>query len=565
MAKVRDPDNDARQRRRLESAQVRLARTTAARTAAARARAHELAHLSPGGRASQVAGGRLHDQPTQPAMVAAQRHYGFATVLRNPHFLRLWMAQLISQTALNAANFGLIILIQTQVKSFTATSGAIVMFALPALIFGAPAGVLVDRFDRRTVLWVSNLLRAIVSGLFVLSLFGNKSALIPAYALAFLLATISQFFAPAEGAAIPLLVHQDELINALALFNVTFTFAQVAGLIILGPLVFLVVQPFTASLGHTLVMVTPTEILFAMLAVLYLLCTGLILLIPHRRLQPLRRARGPFVERSQVPTMPLRMRRDTRQIGSIWSGMMECWTSIRGDQRLLVAVFQLAFAGSFIAVIAMVAPTFVTQFFHRRAELAALVFVPAGAGLVIGAALVPRIHRRLGYNRTVFVGVVALSVSAALLPLVRAVAAQLDLTGFSSAWPYVVLILSLTFIIGVALDLINVPAQNMLQARAPDWIKGRVLAVQAMLLNAVTIPFVLIMGRIADTSSLETAIEVLAIVMAIFGLGSVYLSIQGHLGASAEDAFDAEIPPAQTADDGEGWPDDSEEWSRQQW
>ena len=86
--------------------------------------------------------------------------HGFRTVLGNRFFLRLWLAQVISQTIMNAANYGVIILVTKQVESFTATGGAIVAFSLPALIFAAPAGVMVDYLDRRLVLWLSNVLRA---------------------------------------------------------------------------------------------------------------------------------------------------------------------------------------------------------------------------------------------------------------------------------------------------------------------------------------------------------------------------------------------------------------------
>ncbi|MBF6592218.1 MAG: MFS transporter, partial [Ktedonobacterales bacterium] len=210
MAKVRNiGDSSDQHNEQSENARTHATRAEQLRAQTAQAAANELTALPTGGQATRVGGMPISDQPTNPRLSTMKRSRGFTSVLHNRYFLRLWMAQLISQTALNAANFGLIILIQTQVKSFTATSGAIVMFSLPALIFGAPAGVLVDRLDRRTVLWVSNLLRAIVSGLFVLSLLADQSALIQAYALAFLLATISQFFAPAEGASIPLLVHPD--------------------------------------------------------------------------------------------------------------------------------------------------------------------------------------------------------------------------------------------------------------------------------------------------------------------------------------------------------------------
>lgn len=477
----------------------------------------------------------LGDADPRPKTLSRSR--GFASVLRNRYFLRLWMAQLVSQTILNAANYALIILIQTQLHSFTATSGAIVAFSLPALFFSAPAGVLVDHLNRRTVLWVSNMLRAIACGLFVLSLFANSAALVPAYVLAFLLASISQFFTPAEGASIPLLVHSDELINALALFNVTFTLAQVLGLIIFGPLVLLLVPTFDISLGHQVVFhETSVESLFVLLALLYLVCAALILSIPARRMKPRRPTGRPT---GALPSI----RHDGRQVRNIWLGIVESWNYIRKDRHLLVAVFQLAFAGSIVAVVAIIAPRIVTEFLNQRAALAALVFIPAGVGLVLGSAFVPRIVRRIGYRWTVFVGVAALAISAACLPLVRAVTAALFpaalhiLPGHVSpdpasqgrwpAWPYVAIILLLTFIIGVALDFINIPAQTILQARSQDWIKGRVLAVQALLLNAVTIPFVLIIGRIADLTGLMATIAILAIIIAVFGVGSLSLSVLG--------------------------------------
>lgn len=488
----------------------------------AQAQANRLTALPTGGRATEANLDHVTKSPTH-RLSDTKRKSGFSTVLHNRLFLRLWMAQLISQVSLNAANYGLIILIQTQVQSLTATAGAIVMFALPALFFGAPAGVLVDRFNRRTVLWVSNLLRAAVSLLFVFSLVADRSALIPAYLMAFSIATISQFFAPAEGAAIPLLVHSDELINALSLFNVTFTLAQAVGMILLAPLIILFVPTFYIGTAHHGVQIIPVESLFAILGVMYLICTLLVLTIPERRLHP---SQG----RASHP-----LRQQGQQVISFWHSALESWHFVRRDQILAVSVLQLAFAGSFIAVIAMIAPRFVTEFFHQPPALAALVFIPAGAGLVIGSVLVPRFALRMGYNQTVLVGVVTLALSAVLLPFARALTVFLWAgPDWWNVWPYRVVVLVLTFIIGMALDLINVPAQTIMQERSPDWIKGRVLALQAMLLNAVTIPFVLIMGRVADVYSLMPAMEALGILIAVIGLASVYWGRRGELAEQAQ-------------------------------
>jgi hypothetical protein len=63
-----------------------------------------------------------------------------------------------------------------------------------------------------------------------------------------------------------------------------------------------------------------------------------------------------------------------------------------------------------------------------------------------------------------------------------------------------------------------------------------VLAVQAMLLNGVTIPFVLIMGRIADGFGLSPAILALAGIIASTGLLSVYLGSRRDPDPSAKPA-----------------------------
>jgi MFS family permease len=82
----------------------------------------------------------------------------------------------------------------------------------------------------------------------------------------------------------------------------------------------------------------------------------------------------------------------------------------------------------------------------------------------------------------------------------------------------------LTFLVGIALDFINVPAQTIMQERAPDWIKGRVLAVQGMILNIATVIFVPLMGLVADHVSISSAMLILDAAIAVVGLGTVYYS-----------------------------------------
>src|SRR6266699_5370287 len=130
----------------------------------------------------------------------------FRSVLKNRSFLCLWLAQLLSQIVFNAANYGVIATVTAVTHSTVMVGFAIVSFTLPAVPFSLLAGVYVDYLNKRLVLWVSNALRAATSALIVLALLWNPHTVIPLFFLAFATSLITQFFAPAEGSAIPLLV-----------------------------------------------------------------------------------------------------------------------------------------------------------------------------------------------------------------------------------------------------------------------------------------------------------------------------------------------------------------------
>src|ERR1700731_2255117 len=95
---------------------------------------------------------------------------GDGSIWRNRHFLLLWLAQAISQTAQNAIWYGIVVLVQRQSHSSTLLSLAVLTLIIPSVIFGVLAGVYVDRWDKRTVLIGTNLLRGCIA--FSYGLFG---------------------------------------------------------------------------------------------------------------------------------------------------------------------------------------------------------------------------------------------------------------------------------------------------------------------------------------------------------------------------------------------------------
>ncbi len=108
-------------------------------------------------------------------VIRPAREGSFRAVLENGPFLRLWLAQAISQTANNMVNFALLLRVRNIVEvhdlpqANTAISLVILAFSLPSVLFGPVAGVMADRSNRRALMAIVNVLRAVAVVLFLSS------------------------------------------------------------------------------------------------------------------------------------------------------------------------------------------------------------------------------------------------------------------------------------------------------------------------------------------------------------------------------------------------------------
>ena len=430
---------------------------------------------------------------------------GFQKVLTNRNFLLLWLAQLVSQTILNAANFGIVVLVQDSTHSVMLVSLAIVSFLLPAVPFSALAGVIVDRLDKRKVLWISNFLRIVTMLLTFVFLVFNHSALLPLFVLIFLTSLIGQFFMPAEGAAIPLLVGESELMPALSLFNITITLSQALGFLLLGRLVATIFPPFTLHLGGSNIHVASIDMLFVIVALFYAVCMVLILLIPKRYF---------YQDHLHAARVNAEAHFDLSQVlHNLWRDLFEGWKIVRADRLLFFGVIQLSLAGIIMQLIGTLAPTFVQSILGRPAEDMSIVLAPAAVGLVGASVLLPRFTKRIGKIRMTLSGLIVLGVGFLCLPLNQWLAQWLDPAhGAHSAllfWPMI----GLVFMLGIAMAVMNIPAQTLVQERAPEEGRARVLSLQIMLYSIGTIPVLLFAGAFAQFIGLDPLIFLIAATM----------------------------------------------------
>jgi predicted MFS family arabinose efflux permease len=103
---------------------------------------------------------------------------------------------------------------------------------VPSFLFGTLSGVVADRFSRRTIMIVTDVLRAVVVLGFLFVRRADQLWII--YVLTVLQLALSTFFEPAKTAAIPSIVSDRELVSANAISSVTWSVMLTMGAAIGG-------------------------------------------------------------------------------------------------------------------------------------------------------------------------------------------------------------------------------------------------------------------------------------------------------------------------------------------
>jgi MFS family permease len=149
-------------------------------------------------------------------------------ILRQPNFARLWFGGLISMTGDWILITGLTFEIFHRTGSTLASGFMAIAFLIPSIALGSVAGVFVDRWDRRRLMVVIDLLLA--AALLPLLAIDALGVWI-AYVVLFASSSLDQLFNPAEGALLPNLLESpdDDLVTANALNGLNNHIARLIG------------------------------------------------------------------------------------------------------------------------------------------------------------------------------------------------------------------------------------------------------------------------------------------------------------------------------------------------
>jgi MFS family permease len=429
-----------------------------------------------------------HHDPHTAAPQAGDSSDSPLQVLRNRKFLYLWLAQVATQIGANMVLFGLTVQVfSVSEPGFrnTAVSMLILSFLVPAVVFGAIAGVYVDRLERRLVLVLSNLVRA---GAFVALMFtGDQLAFI--YLMTIIIATGTTFFGPAEAAMIPVLVSRRQLLAANSLYIFTLQASFFLGFALLGPLV--------VNLAGYLVLLVIVAALFVIAA---LLCW----LLPayHPELGVSRRALGEAG--SAVATT----------FGQLRDGLVY----IRSNRVIFWPLAYLAITASLVGVLGVLGPGYATDTLGLSERDFVVVVLPLGMGLITGVLLLNVYGKYFSRRRGIEGGLLGLGIAMGVLAIAQPVTAALDLSPLVSLLSVV---MAVAFGAGVAYAFIAVPAQTQLQEELPPGIRGRVFGVLNMLISVASFLPIVIVGPIADLLGPNPVLQGVAVFVIASFVGSL--------------------------------------------
>ncbi len=426
--------------------------------------------------------------------VSVGKNDSFGAVLKNRPFLRLWLAQAISQTAQNVINFALLLRVRSIIEyhqlpgANTAISLVILAFSLPAVLFGPLAGVMADRVNRRTLMAVINVLRAVcvLGFLLIRPSWQPQTALIAIYVGTFFFGIAGQFFAPAQGATIPSLVPRHQLMSANALFNLTSTGAQLIGFATAGPLIVKALE-IDGTFGVTIV--------------LFMVCAGLVITIPKTATVPRKLTEG--------ATHPVR---------SIWNDIREGVVFIWHDRELVRAIGYLTLASVTFLLVATLGPEFITNVIGLPKEDIGYVVGPAGIGVLAGVLLVGRVTRRI--KGPVLIDR-AMAMAGVFLFLLAVSKDGLDLVWPGGEAPVNARTIAAgTFaaILGICNAFILVPAQTMLQERSPEHIRARIYATFFTVSNTACFVPILFAAALADVIGVVKVLVGVAVILSTIGI-----------------------------------------------
>lgn len=423
------------------------------------------------------------------------------TVFRNRAFVLLWTAQLLSQLASNMVLAALMAVVFRATGSNTAIAVLILSFLVPAVVFSAMAGVLVERSDARLIMLATNILRAV--GVIGFIFVGPHVPLILLINL--FVATMTAVFAPAELTSIPRIVERRHLMAANSVFVLTINATFAVGFGFFGPL---------------LLTTAGADAVFVVVAVMFGLAAAAI--IPLPTVLPARREEFRKSEAGQA-------------LRAVVDQVSEGVRFVRQNKHIAWSLGYLGVAASLIGVMGAIGPGFATDILRLSEEDFFFVMGPAGLGAVIGILFLNAYGKAFPRRLVIDIGLVAMGVTLIALAVVKPITVLLGpaVQPLEESLPAalapitsliaVVVVIAVTA--GIEYAFVAIPSQTALQEELPVEVRGRIFGILNTLLSVASFLPVLVAPAAADLLNIVVPGVGIPIIMAVLGLVTLWAGV----------------------------------------
>jgi MFS family permease len=426
---------------------------------------------------------------------------GFLPVLKNPNFLALWAGQVFCQLADKVYLVLMIALINSQFQasdqSISGWVSALMMaFTIPAVLFGSVAGVFVDRWSKKVVLVASNIWRGIlvllIPSLLWLTHDWQPVGVLPVgfliiLGVTFLVSTLTQFFAPAEQSAIPLIVKEQDLLSANSLYTTTMMASVIVGFAVGEPVLALADGLWmqlggSGGLGKEILVGGSYAI------------AGLILFL---------------LQTNEKPHPP------ETEFPHVFSDLRDGLRYLQANHRIRNALLQLIILFSVFAALTVLAVRMAEIIPNMKASQFGFLLASAGVGVALGATILGQFGQRFSYKQLSFWGCLGMAAS---------------LIGLSLFTTQLLPVLLFIALVGVFGALVGIPMQTAIQTETPPDMRGKVFGLQNNVINiALSLPLAL--AGVAETFiGLKAVFFTLAAIVLIGGLFTWYNSGESSNG-----------------------------------
>lgn len=302
------------------------------------------------------------------------------TLWQNPGFMRLWLAQILSNAGSTITSVALPLTAVLVLGVTPVQMGLLgMMGSTPNLLFGLFAGVWVDRVRRGPVLVIADVGRGLLFASIPLAAWFGWLTFTQLLIVSFATATLTIFFTLSSVSILPSLVDKAQLVDANSKLATTDSLLSIAGPSIAG----LLVQWITAPIAIVID------------AFSYFLSATVL-----RRVVTIENA----------PARP-------RTPGTIWQEIGEGIRELMRTPALRILTLSAAAGSLGGAVQNTVSVLFLTHTLALTPATIGLVFACGGVGSLIGAFVTERATHWLGLGRGVALGSLLWAIGALCLPL----------------------------------------------------------------------------------------------------------------------------------------------------